>query len=176
MLKKLKKIPLSNKQIVDSVFYPIEFIIYRDFNNYDSIDEAFNGKKSILILYLQTESFGHWTCLIKLKNNLIEFFDPYGYVIDKGLKFNNKNLNDHLGQRYPYLSELLVKSKYNLSYNNFSFQRKGSNINTCGRHCIVRMNNNNLSLKRYKQIFDSLEKKHNLNPDDVVTILTQNNL
>lgn len=169
-LKKLKKKALSNKDIIDNVKHNISFVTYPELENFNSLDDVFDDNKSILILYLQSPNFGHWTCLNKLGNNLIEFFDPYGILIDNELKFNSKELNDKLEQDAPFLSKLMIDSQYNLSYNEFSFQEEASNINTCGRHCIVRMNHLNLSLNQYKNVFSKLKKF--LSPDDVVTIMT----
>ena len=170
MLKKLINKPLSNKDIMNNVNHNISFIVYPYLKKYDDIDDVFNGNKSILILYLQNKNFGHWTCINKLSDNLIEFFDPYGFIIDQELKFNTKKKNKLLDQSSPILSKLLINSKYKLSYNEFSFQDNGSNINTCGRHCVVRMNNLGLSLLKYKSVFDDFKGIYS--PDEIVTIMT----
>lgn len=170
IINSIKKIPLSNNQIINNLNHTGVFYTYPELNNYNNIDELFKNTKSILLLYLQSPIWGHWCCLNKLGNNLIEFFDPYGIMIDYEFKFNDKTTNKKLGQIKPKLSELMLKSKYKLSYNEFAFQELNENINTCGRHCLIRMNNINLSLIEYKNIFDKYKKI--LNPDDIVSILT----
>lgn len=169
-LNKLKKIPLSNKDILKAVNYKSNFIIYPDLKNYDSIDDIFNGKKSILLLYLQTPMFGHWCCLNIIGKNKLEFFDPYSIIIDNELKFNTKENNNKLGQKLPYLSQLLINSDYKLSYNHYKFQSQKSNINTCGRWCILRINNNNLTLKEFKNEIDKF--KFIGDYDDIAAFLT----
>lgn len=164
MFEELLKKPLSNKDILGTVKHPTTFIIYPDLLKYSHIDQVFNGNRSILLLYMNTSKMGHWCCINKLKNNMIEFYDPYGYYVDIHLKKVVK------GQEYKYLSKLLLDSKYKLSYNEYSFQLRKSNINTCGRHCIVRINNIHLSLNNYKKIFDSFTGL--FTPDEIVCILT----
>lgn len=112
--------------------------------NYD-IEKILNSKKFMFILYQTTPTTGHWTCLIKTKG-AIEFFDPYGVEIDK--QFQN-------GQVMPnrrYLANALLKlyNKYPITYNQYKFQELSPDVNTCGRHCIVRILLRDMDLNSYR--------------------------
>lgn len=169
-LKKLMKKPLSYKEVLKACNNNSIFVLYPDLAKVNDIDELLNKKGSILLLYLQNPLYGHWCCLNKVNNKLIEFFDPYGFFVDTELRFNTKQKNTQLKQTAPFLSKLLMKSPYDLSYNEFKFQSKKSTIGTCGRHCATRINYRNTTLSTYKKMFDSVSKIGN--PDEIVTILT----
>ena len=171
-IKNLQSTALSGDDIIKCTKNRSNVITYPDLNNMHSIEEAFNGKNSLVILYLQQPNYGHWVCLNKLPNNIIEFFDPYGFFPDSQLKYTKAYMRKQLEQELPKLSELLKKTKYKLSYNEHQFQKKKEGIYTCGRHCCVRINNSHKQLHEYKQSFDKLSKYGN--PDKIVSILTSN--
>lgn len=170
-LNKLKQKALSNKEIVQAT--GAKFIAYPELSQFNNINDVFGSNDSIALLYLQNHNYGHWVCLNRNGEN-IEFFDPYGILIDKQLKYNSKHKNNELNQNYFYLTRLLYNSEYKISYNEFSFQSKGSNINTCGRHIICRILYKNIDLYKYKKLIDKIQKEIGFNPDDIVTIITQN--
>ena len=109
---------------------------------------------SVLIMYMQSENYGHYCCLNKISEREVEFFDPYGLYPDKEFKFSNYNINKKMKQDHTYLSYLLYKSPFKLSYNHYKFQQKAPPVQTCGWHCIMRVKHKNLSLKQYKKFMD----------------------
>jgi hypothetical protein len=170
LIKNLKKKSLSNSDILNGTYGKAKLYTYPQLSKFKTLDDAFDGCDSIVLLYLQTPNYGHWCCLNKINNNLVEFFDPYGYVIDSELKWVNKKTRKELKQECPNLSKLLIKSRYQLSYNEYEFQSEKKDINTCGRHCIIRICYRKIPLETYKKMFKSVIKMGN--PDDIVTILT----
>ena len=169
-IKQLIKKPLSVDDVKRICDYKTTFVTYPELNNVKDIDDILNKHGSVLILYLQSPTFGHWCVLNKINDKLIEFFDPYGYFVDNPLKYNDKARNMMLKQKAPYLSKLLIKSKYDLSYNEHPFQTKKYDINTCGRHCGLRIKYKSVTLNNYKKMFDSVKKYGT--PDEIVTVLT----
>ena len=102
----------------------------------------------------------------------IEFFDPYGEAPEEQKEGADPALLDQLGQRQPRLVELLRKSGKPVFYNTYPFQKDKSNINTCGRHCVVRCLYAPYSLEKYKSVIDS----SGLSPDDFVSGITYDKL
>ena len=131
---------------------------------------------SVIIMYLQSDEYGHYCCLNKISDKEVEFFDPYGLFPDKQLKFSDYNVNKKHKQNHTYLSWLLYKSPYKLSFNHYKFQTKTPPTQTCGWHCALRIKHKNLSLKEYKNMMDDGVKKlknlglKNANYDDFVVV------
>jgi hypothetical protein len=158
---------MINKTRVDNI------VNYEDLKYVDNLLPLFKDD-ALIIIYLQTESFGHWCCLNILPDNNIEFFDPYGFFPDAELEFSRESDNQVKGEKL--LTKLLAKlsSKYKVSYNHHKFQKQAPAVNTCGKHCILRSNLNNLSLAQYKkQLDDWLKRMPALKDyDDLVSLLT----
>jgi hypothetical protein len=153
----LKQYPLSNTEIERITGY--KMLSYSELYNYDNLEHLLhmhNG--SVIIMYHQTENYGHYCCLNKLteKNELykelIEFFDPYGLFPDKQLNFTDYEMNAKLKQNHTYLSYLMYSSPYKLSFNEHRFQ--GPAVQTCGFHCAHRILYKELLLKEYKKRMD----------------------
>jgi len=162
-------------------------IKYSDFKKYNNIEELLPHAKSYAIILFETEiNKGHWTCISryndKKKGDLIEFFDS---LADNGepdsqLNWNNKNINKLLGQGKPLLKPLLEKSKLPVIYNKFKFQSEGNNkdgknINTCGRHVVLRIKNLldcNRNLEDYYHFLNGVKKDSKNTFDEIVSHLT----
>jgi hypothetical protein len=118
---------------------------------------------------MTSQNSGHWTLLFK-RGNYCEFFDPYGFIVDSQLNYANPIYN---GEKYPYLTKLLYSSPYQIHYNNHKLQKPKQEIATCGRHCIFRLQNQNLTIDKYNKVLRSFEK-NKIDPDDIVTLMTSN--
>jgi len=165
--------PLSSKDIKKILNNKVKIILYPEIVNYYSIDELLNPYDCVIILYMQNEItggfWGHWCCIFKIKNDTIEFFDPYGTFVDDELNYDiDSHFRKENGLEYPLLSYLLFYTgdKYKLTYNEYKFQ--GIDTATCGRHCCNRLLNKNLTLKQYKNKMDNSK----INYDILVTIIT----
>lgn len=162
-----KEISLSDQDVMRLVNHKAKVLIYNELKNYRTLDEALGPHKAIFLLYETRKDYGHWVAVFQHNKTTVEFFDPYGIFPDEELYWTNTHTRKMLGQDVPYLSRLLLKSKYpNLEYNNYKFQKEGSDINTCGRWSALRIALRDMSLKEFKKNF--LGK----NSDDLVTILT----
>jgi hypothetical protein len=157
ILEKLEKKPLSDGEILEGCNNKCNIVCYSDMHKYHSIDELLNPYDCCIILYNKTSNCGHWCALIK-RNNLLEFFDPYGLYPDEELKYIKKY--------EPYLSYLMIDSPYKLSYNQYKFQKFKKDINTCGRWCYLRIQFKDWSLDKFNKYFT---KKDN---DKFATFLT----
>lgn len=140
-----------------------------------SIDELLDHKGRAIMLFLHTPNSGHWISLIK-KGNVLEVFDSYGikpdYQQDKiGA---DKATQEELGQDHPLLHNLAERNGYTLKYNKERVQPLSDNINTCGRHAVMRIVFSDKSIPEYKRIMKQVAKKLRMSFDDAVTHITQN--
>lgn len=171
-LKYYKNIALSNRDILKLLDNKSNIILYPDIHKYINIDQLIQPYGSCIILYEAKPHYGHWCALLKTNDTDIEFFNPYGGIVDDSLDNIPLDFRVKTNQVFPYLSYLMYKSKYNLFYNEFRFQKKGFDIKTCGRHCVVRVLRSNLNIYDYKKFIDELCILFNTDYDGVVTLLT----
>lgn len=159
-LVKLEDIALSSI-IIKKLLPNIKIIEYSQLQNMKSIDEAFD-KMGRFMLFFATESanIGHWECVFKQGNNII-FFDSYGLDVDMCKDYVKNNLLIKLKEYPDYLSNLLSKSGYNVYHNSTKYQEMIGDISTCGRHCINRLTNKNLTAQQYLQLMNNLKQEFN---------------
>jgi len=168
-LKELENISLSNTEVMHLIDGKANLIQYPQLVNVTNIDQILEPYGACIILFLTKQNYGHWTCVFKVNNNTIEYFDPYGLFIDEALDFNKDNyFRIENNQNYAHLTYLLYHSKYEITYNQYKFQSKKKGVSTCGRHTAMRLIMRNLSLDEYKKYITSF----NIDPDELVTLLT----
>ena len=168
MLKGLLNKALNGAELMELANEKTNIYKYRDLKNISSIDELLDPYDSAVILYESITNYGHWTCLIKRDNNILEFFDSYGIFPDQELNNIDKDFRTVNNMKIPYLSYLLIKSPYELQYNNYMFQAKSKNISTCGRWVGYRILKKNISTEEFKNIFDDKILK----PDEIICLKT----
>ena len=165
-----KDIPLSDGDIKELVNGRCNIIRYPDLYKYDNIDQLIEPYGACVLLYEAEPHSGHWCCLT-LHDNELEFFDPYGGFPDTQLDYiHGDAYKKRSHQDKKYLSYLLLEPSctYDLSYNEFKFQKMGNTIQDCGRWCSLRIILKHLTLKEFKQLF------YGPNSDDIATLLTSN--
>ena len=162
-------IALSDKQVLALLRGKANLITYAQVKNYRTLEQLMGPYKACVILYETRKSSGHWTCIFEVNKDLVEFFDPYSIMIDKQLQKINPAFKRVNNMNHTYLSNLLYNSHYpKIEYNHYDFQKRGKNINTCGRHVIVRLWLRELNLEQYNDFI----KSFGLPADYVVTQLT----
>lgn len=172
-LNKLQKLPTSSKYLSTLLDHKVKILAYPELINYENIEELLAPYGCVIILYLQKENYGHWTCVFYQGRNKkrIEHFDSYGYFPDDELNFKIdpyfRKINN---MEYPLLTLLLEDAydRYDMTFNQYKFQKKKHDISTCGRHCVVRLWYSNMELDDYKNMMFSTE----YSPDELVTLLT----
>lgn len=174
ILKKYEDIALSDKNLFSILGGKNNMVLYPELRNYNNIDEVLGPNGMCILLFEAKKNYGHWCCLWKLDPHTVSFFNSYGGFPDDSLKYIPEHYARVSGQNYPYLSLLLDKSPYDLTYNERRYQNKGPDIKTCGRHCAVRLWNRNKTDDEYYKYVMYFCKKYNVNPDQFVTILTMN--
>lgn len=167
-LGKVKSYPLSDSDIRKILGRDIKIITYPELGNMSSINQAFDRKGRCIMLYLtENETTGHWVCMLN-KGDTIEFFDPYGEAPEKALETVDEGTKEALGEDEPLLTRLLRASGKKVYYNTYPFQRDKQDVNTCGRHSVVRCLYAPYSLEKYKKVMDS----SGMSPDNFVSALT----
>lgn len=174
--EEINKIKFKGMSDLDLKHYLSHIPIYtsNDISKYNDITQILpNHKDYIFILYESSPNYGHW-CLLLRNDNIIEYFDPYGYKIDAPIYWIPKEERNNLNLK-PYLTDLLNKSNFEIQYNGYDFQnRNNSKISTCGRHCMLRLLmflKYNVNLNNYITIMKQLKKKTKLSYDDIVSDL-----
>lgn len=176
VLNEYADIALSDTQVLKLINGRANLILYPNLHKYQTIDEILEPYGACIILYEAMPRYGHWCCIFKVNNQLLEYFNPYGGFHegfpDESLEYIPMSFRLKSKQYYPYLSILMYESPYQLSYNEFAFQKHGSNIKTCGRWCALRIVFKNLTLNQFHNMIESLKQKLGINSDQVVTLLT----
>ena len=171
-LRQVKDYPLSDDDIRKMLGNNIKILTYPMLKKCRSIDECFDDEGRCILLYLtNSPTEGHWTCMLRKKKG-IEFFDPYGDAPEEQKEGIPASRLQALDQASPDLTKLMRASGMPVYYNTHAFQKDKSDVNTCGRHCVVRCLYAPYSLERYKSIID----KSGMSPDDFVSGITYDKL
>ena len=146
---------------------------YSELKKHNSIETLLSKKPDYaFLLYQSSPSNGHWTVITRDKYNNINYFDSYGNKIDHPLRWTGLDTRKKLGEEAPMLSMLMNKTQLPVYYNNVDYQGDGSDINTCGRHCVfyvLNMLKNNMTLAQYYEYMKKMSKKYKLNYDEIVS-------
>ena len=175
-IKHYEKVSLSDKDVFKLLDGKVHIEVYPNLHKYQNLDQLLGPYGACVLLFEAQPQYGHWCAIFKINDELVEFFNPYGTINegwpDDSLLYIPTGFRIKTHQYTPYLSLLLLSSQYELSYNDYQFQKHGNNIRTCGRHCVVRLWNKHLHLEEYKHLMDIECDKNNLNYDQLVTLLT----
>jgi len=172
VLKKYEDVALSNIDILKLLDYKANIVLYPELFKYRHIDELLEPYGAFILLFEIRPKYGHWTCVFKVDDNTLEFFNPYGGYPDDSLEYIPDEFREKSHQDHTYLTYLLLTSPYDLTYNEYAFQQEGRNIRTCGRHCVVRVLCRSMDLDTYYRFLKAISEHYNLSFDEIVTWLT----
>ncbi len=161
IVKKFIQHSLTGEDILNICNNKANLTTVSNLKKYLNIDHVL-GKFGACVLLYDTPNGepGHWSCIIKRSNNVIEFFCPYGLKPDEA--------ND-VTKGFPYLSQLLNESKYKVLYNDYQLQKYSDDINVCGRYVGLRIQLRNMPLNEFINLFT---KNKHYNSDFWITVLT----
>lgn len=170
ILHKAEGIDLTSDDILEITRGATNIIAYSDLHSANTVEDVFADKPTACILYQTKKNFGHWVALLKdEEKNTIEFFDSYALSPDEELKYSSHNLRIHDNQIQPHLTALINNSNYKLIYNKVKLQKVLRDVNTCGRHCALRILLRNYSLPHYIHL---MTENRGYDADMWATILT----
>jgi len=134
-----------------------------------SIDDLLGPSRTAIILYELQPGSGHWTAVFERPNGTIECYDSLGYVPDSEIGFIPAEFRKESAQNHTHLLNLLANTKNRIEYNEKPLQKDERGISSCGRWCIFRIANRDMSIKQ----FQNFVKKHKI--DDVkVSLIVPN--
>ena len=171
-MKCYEDIALSNKDILQLLDGKASIVLYPQLHKFHNIDQVLGPYGACILLFEAKPKYGHWCCLWKLNPTTVSFFNSYGGYPDDSLEYINDEFRRNTNQKYPILSQLLLDSPYELTYNDIDYQKHKQDIRTCGRHCVVRLKCRNLTDEEYEEFIKYYCKELRINPDELVTVLT----
>jgi len=119
-----------------------DIIKYSDLKNYATIEDLLPKDGDCKIILIEDKyNSGHWVCVLRHGKN-IEYFNSYGAKWDTDWKFVNKMMRTILGENTNEMTRLMDKAEkdgWTVLWNKKKYQKLGGNIQTCGRHCIMRI-------------------------------------
>jgi len=174
-LKKAINYPLSDLDI-QKILKPnkTNIIQYPDLAKVQDLNTIFDKLGRCIVFIPLSPTFGHWSCLLKRPNNIIEWFDPYGIAPDKEKHWISKSVLKKLHEDKPYLTNLLRRANEQygtrIMYNRHKWESEREGVSTCGRWVALVCLLYNKSLDEINDMI----KESNLAPDTFATYLTYN--
>jgi len=168
-LEQIEEKPMGDDDI-KTYFPKAKIIVYNDLNDIKHIDELLPMNKSYFFLLIESKpNSGHWVAVNKL-NGKLEFFDSYGGKPDSQLSWIPMEKREQLGEDEKRLTQLFRESGLKVNYNPFKYQEMDEDIQTCGRHCCMRIKTmlDGKDLDQYHNYMEQMKKSRGLNYDEVV--------
>ena len=163
-------------QDIESYLPNCKIIEYNDLADYNEITDLLNKPIDYVIILIETiaDNVGHWVTVLKY-GNTIEFFNSYGKAPDvQKNTLISKAKNIEFGQTQNYLTNLLVKSNFNIVYNKLQLQKYSNGSTTCGRWVIMRilcLLKDNMDLKQFLELMIKLKNKLKKSYDIIVCMI-----
>jgi len=163
-------------QDIESYLPNCKIIEYNDLGEYSEITDLLTKPIDYVIILIETiaESTGHWVCVLRY-GNTIEFFNSYAEAPDvQKNTLISKAKNIEFNQTENYLTNLLVKSNFNIIYNKLKLQKYSNGSTTCGRWATLRilcLLNHNMDLKQFLEFIIDLKNKLKKSYDEIVCMI-----
>jgi hypothetical protein len=167
---------LSAQDLLDavpgSVFY--RYPDLRKFANVDALLDTSPIHVCFILYLVDNANSGHWTCLFRRDDGVIEFFDPYGLCVDSELGWVQADKRVALHEDTPVLLGLLVKGSQEERwvFNKYDFQASDARIQTCGRWCALRAVHKDMDDKAFHALIKTSAKRFGGDFDEAAVALT----
>lgn len=170
---------LSDSEISNLLEGKVNILTYPDLHKYNTIDELLGRYERCIILFCYKPNYGHWTTLFIGGDGKLHFFNSYGDLDkkydgypDSFLKLIDKKYRRESKQDFTYLSTLMLRSNYELEYNDYEFQKLDDNIKTCGRWCVLRLLYSELTDNKFIDFVIENCYYNKITPDEFVCLMT----
>lgn len=178
-INKSEEIPLTDSDL-NSLCPGVPITLFNALNDAGvTLDSILGAGDCGFVLFVQKEKpslvSGHWLAAIRrASEGTVLLFDPYGgrsspWNLNRTF-ISNRQL-DALDQSEPHLDNLVKAAGLKPVYSTVRYQRMKEGVNTCGRHCVVRVLNREKSEEEYKEYISKFDE-FGLNPDQAVTLIT----
>jgi hypothetical protein len=163
--------PLSDEDI-HQYLPDVKILKYSQLKHYTLNELLPEIHTAVIILYESSPNAGHWVCISRPDDKIIEFFSSYGDYVDNPLNWNSIQTNSSLGQN-SVLSQMFSDSPDDVVYNKTHYQQIGNKINDCGRWVVLRilMMQKGLDLNQSHNYVKRKMKELHLNADETVSTL-----
>lgn len=172
LISKVEGLSLSIEDIMNAMNHQVRVWAYSSLNPDVDLAKYFENDCMVVLYPASSALVGHWVCLwIDEKRKTLNFQDSYGLDIDEELRYSSYASIDNVR---PVLKQMFLSmcKRYNLKpvINTYKFQqfKTKTNVNTCGRWCIVRLKLRFLSQPDFIKLF----KNNKYTPDALVSLLT----
>lgn len=144
-------------------------VLYDNLDINDDILEVIGKNNRCFLLFptVHGSNSGHWlSILYNDKTNTLEHFDPYGLDVNQEMQYSSSRhvQANILGKLYAKAQQKGIK----IIFNTVRYQKLTNGVNTCGRHCAIRLRFHYLTPTQY----ENLMMKQTMSPDWLVSILT----
>jgi hypothetical protein len=172
-LAERKAYPLSDTDI-ERLLPGTPSILYSELEG-KALNDITDANGNAMILFVSEETpthiIGHWLALLRQPGGVL-MFDPYGGVAPDPWYRNAQDLTEQereeTDQTRPVLEGIIRKAGYTPLFNRTAYQQDKQDINTCGRHCVVRIWNAHMNNQEYTEALYTAGE----NPDTTVTKMT----
>lgn len=144
VVRKFISHPINGDDVLNICNYQANLLSNSELKKYRSIDQVLGKYGACVILYDKNNKPGHWSCIIKQRENLLEFFCSYGMSLDEA--------NEYTGG-HNYLSSLINRSKYNVYFSTYQLQKDKKDINVCGRYVGCRILLRDVPIDEFVKLF-----------------------
>ena len=169
--------PLHYADIMAITRGDVNLVEFHTLTEYSDYKELF-AKNPRIGMFWETESatVGHFDCLLYKNENgaeSIEFFDSYGFSIDKVFDFSeyDKRLFNNNNPLRTLIADA-INQGVKFKYNTVKFQSYANQIATCGRYAALRLRFYDLSLEQFQAFLQEGTKRAHRNYDELVTSMT----
>ena len=145
-------------------------VLYDNLDINDDILEVIGKNNRCFLLFptVHGSNDGHWLALLyNDKTNVLEHFDPYALNVQQEMTYSTSR---HV--QANILGKLYAKAQQQhgtkIIFNTVRYQKLTNGINTCGRHCSIRLRFHYLTPTQY----ENLMMQQSTSPDFLVSILT----
>jgi hypothetical protein len=114
-----------------------------------------------IVLFVQRETKdaieGHWLAICRQRHGIL-LFDPYGGHQDPWYlnhTFVSNRALKALREEAPLLDGIVQRSNMQPLYNEVRYQRMSPDVDTCGRHCVVRLWNAGMEDTEYHRFMQA---------------------
>lgn len=146
---------------------------YKDLKTYKTLDELLPKEEDFAVILIETaKKSGHWCCLIK-SYGLLEWWDSYGYDIDKEFSCIPTFIQFRLHESNRDLSKLIDSSPLECRYNDKQLQSRKDFVSTCGRWVVWRLLQwkRGMDLGKFLRYLDFLKSQNDLKGDLAYDVL-----
>ena len=149
------------KALPSNVLEELGFTVinYLDLFKYNRIEDFVDQNGIILYTPISQKSLGHYSCLwLNPVVNTLYYWCSYGYNLSytagksEYMQFTPEKDEEYL---ITLVKEFISRGGI-FSVNHIKYQNLNENTSTCGRYCIIRLMNSNLSHEEFSKYFVKL--------------------